>query len=79
MRILGGGGRKDLFLHCGSSDGVMRRTALMCRDAACQNDYSANLLKSDFLCATLKFIWQLNDKINMLHAWRPANLEVALP
>lgn len=51
----------------------------MCRNAACQNDSSANLLKNNFLCATLKFIWQLNDKFNMLHAWRPENLEVVLP
>lgn len=79
MRILAGGGRKDLSLHCGSGGGVMRRTALMCRNAACQNDSSANLLKNNFLCATLKFIWQLNDKVNMLHAWRPENLEVVLP
>lgn len=51
----------------------------MCRNATCQNDYSANLLENNFLCATQKFIWQLNDKVNMLHAWTPQNLEVALP
>lgn len=53
---LAGGGRKDLSLHCGSSGGVVRRTSLMCRNAACQNHYSANLLKNNFLCATMKFI-----------------------
>lgn len=63
VRILAGGGRKDLSLHCGSSGGVMRRRALMCRNAACQNDYSANLFKSHFLCATLKFIRQLKIRL----------------
>lgn len=79
MRILAGAGRKDLSLHCGPRAGLMRRTALMCRNAACQNDSSANLLKNNFLCATLKLIRQLNDKVTMLHAWRPENLEVVLP
>lgn len=57
-RILAGGGRKVLSLCCRSSGRVMKRIALMCINAACQNDSfsSANLLKNNCPCATLKHI-----------------------
>jgi len=56
VRVLAGGGRKVLSLLC--SGRVMKRMALMCVKAACQNDSfsSANLLKKDCPCATLKHI-----------------------
>lgn len=52
------GGRKMLYLCCRSSGRVMKRIALMCMNAACQNDSfsSANLLKNNCPCATLKCI-----------------------
>lgn len=80
-RILAGGGRKVLSLRRRSSGSGAKRIALMCINAACQNDSfsSANLLKNNCPCATLKHIKQLNDKVNMFHAWRLGNLEAVLP